>query len=245
MQRGPGAAEASTRSRVARLIGQEGPISVARLAERLGVTAAGVRRHLDSMLADALVEPRELGPTGPRGRGRPAKAYVLTGAGRTSLSTSSDDLAVQALQFLATEHGRGAVEAFAARRYAALESRLAPAVDAAGDDPAERAAALASALQGEGFAASSRPIGQGTGAPAVQLCQGQCPVQQAATLFPEFCEAETRTFSRLLGVDVRRLATLAHGAHVCTTHVPTTHAPTTHVPSTPPVRSTSVSERTA
>jgi hypothetical protein len=28
-------------------------------------------------------------------------------------------------------------------------------------------------------------------------------------------------FSRLVGVDVRRLSTLARGGHVCTTHIPT------------------------
>ena len=56
----------------------------------------------------------------------------------------------------------------------------------------------------------------------MQLCQGHCPVQHVAERFPELCEAETATFSRLLGVDVRRLATLAQGDHVCTTHIPLT-----------------------
>jgi predicted ArsR family transcriptional regulator len=55
----------------------------------------------------------------------------------------------------------------------------------------------------------------------VQLCQGHCPVQHVATEFPALCEAETEAFSRLLGVHVQRLATLAHGDHVCTTFVPT------------------------
>ncbi len=216
-----GTAEAGTRARVARLVGEEGPITVACLADRLGVTTAAVRRHLDAMLADGLVEAREMALSARRGRGRPAKAFVLTDAGHSSLSNSYDDLAVQALEFLAEEHGRGAVEAFANRRFADLEARLAPRVDAAGEDPSARATALAAALHEEGFAASSRPIGEGTPAQAVQLCQGHCPVQHAAERFPELCDAETRTFSRLLGVDVRRLATLAHGAHVCTTHVPT------------------------
>lgn len=238
-----GPAEAGTRARLARLIGEEGPITVAALAGRLGVTAAGVRRHLDCMLADGLVDAREVGLGTRRGRGRPAKGYVLTDAGHSSLSNSYDDLAVQALEFLAAEHGREAVEAFAARHFADLESRLAPRVDAAGNDPAERATALATALHEEGFAASSRPVGQGTPAQAVQLCQGHCPVQHAAQRFPELCDAETRTFSRLLGVDVRRLATLAHGAHVCTTHIATGHArqPSTQTED----RTTSATGRTA
>jgi len=63
-------------------------------------------------------------------------------------------------------------------------------------------------------------VGAG-GLTGVQLCQGHCPVQQVAAEFPAFCEAETDAFSRLLGVHVQRLATLAGGHHVCTTFVPT------------------------
>jgi hypothetical protein len=45
-------------------------------------------------------------------------------------------------------------------------------------------------------------------------------VQHVAAEFPQFCDAETDAFSRLLGVHVQRLATLAHGEHVCTTFIP-------------------------
>lgn len=239
-----------TRARVARLVGQEGPITVACLAERLGLTAAAVRRHLDAMLADGVVEPRVVGGL-RRGRGRPARAFVLTEHGHAAMATSYDELAVQALQFLADEHGRGAVEGFARRRFGELERRLAPVVDEAGTAPAARAQALAAALSGEGFAASSRPVGgvatgSGTHQAAVQLCQGHCPVQHAAERFPELCEAETAVFARLLGVDVRRLATLAQGDHVCTTHIPLgtrTQHPTAVAPSTTPHRTHSTSPR--
>jgi predicted ArsR family transcriptional regulator len=47
-------------------------------------------------------------------------------------------------------------------------------------------------------------------------------VQQVATEFPQLCEAETAAFSRLLGVHVQRLSTLAGGGHVCTTSIPDT-----------------------
>ena len=48
-------------------------------------------------------------------------------------------------------------------------------------------------------------------------------MQRVAAQFPQLCEAEAEAFGRLLGVHVQRLATLAHGEHVCTTHVP--HGP--------------------
>lgn len=212
--------EVSTRTRVARAVGEDGPVTASALARTLGLTPAAVRRHLDGMLSEDLIAARP-STTALRRRGRPAKSFVLTDAGHAAMTTAYDDLAVSALRYLAERHGREAVGAFAADRVADLEARYAPQVEDAGPGLEARVEALASALSDDGFAASSRPVGQGTPLAATQLCQGHCPVQHVATEFPELCEAETQAFSRLLGVHVQRLATLAHGEHVCTTHVPT------------------------
>jgi predicted ArsR family transcriptional regulator len=75
--------------------------------------------------------------------------------------------------------------------------------------------ALAGALSEDGYVASTLPSGFGE-----QLCQHHCPVAHVAERFPTICEVETAAFSRLLGVHVQRLATIAHGDGVCTTHVP-------------------------
>jgi predicted ArsR family transcriptional regulator len=212
-------ADESTRARVARAVGEDGPVTASELAVTLGLTPAAVRRHLDAMYADGLIDVRTPAVL-QRRRGRPAKAFVLTDAGHAAMTNTYDDLAASALRFLADRHGRDAVRAFAAERVAGLEQRYAARVLGAGDATQQRAQALAGALSGDGYAATARPVGMGTPAFAVQLCQGHCPVQHVAAEFPELCEAEADAFSRLLGVHVQRLATLAQGAHVCTTHVP-------------------------
>lgn len=221
--------ESRTRDRVLRVVSQEGPVSITVLVERLGLTATAVRRHVDNLHADGLVAARDA--AGPRRRGRPAKAWVLTEAGHRALASDYDDLAGEALRFLRRTGGEQAVQAFAEQRVAHLEERLSRTVAAVGTDPGARADALVDALTTEGYAASARPVGTPGGPAAltgVQLCQGHCPVQHVASEFPELCEAETEAFSRILGVHVQRLATLAHGDHVCTTFVPT---PTTERPS--------------
>jgi predicted ArsR family transcriptional regulator len=162
--------------------------------------------------------------TSKRGRGRPARRFVLTDAGHAAMLTAYDDLAAQLMQFVSETGGAQAVRDFAAARAGRLTARYRPAVDAAGTDPHARAEALARALTVDGYAASVRST-TGAAKPSKQLCQGHCPVQQVATRFPQLCEAETRAFSELLGVHVQRLATLAHGEHVCTTHVPASPAP--------------------
>ena len=213
--------DARTRDRVLRCVLRDGPVTASDVAAQLGITPAGVRRHLERMLADGLVAARDVTSFGRRGRGRPARHFVLTDAGHTAMTTAYDDLATSALRFLAQRDGEAAVEAFARARVAELEQRYAPAVEAAGDDVRRRTEALAGALSSDGYAASTRPVGGGAAAGAAQLCQGHCPVQHVASEFPQLCEAETEAFSRLLGVHVQRLATLARGNHVCTTHVPT------------------------
>ena len=203
-----------TRERVRALLLALGPSTAAVLSERLGVSPAGVRKHLDALLADGTVTTREPRNRGFRGRGRPARLYTLTEAGHADGPAAYDDLAVSAMRFLAEAGGDAAVERFAEQRVAELENRYA---DRLHDAPAaERPALLAEALSADGYAATTSE--QGTG---VQLCQHHCPVQHVAAEFPQLCDAETAAISRLLDVHVQRLATIAHGDGVCTTFIPT------------------------
>jgi predicted ArsR family transcriptional regulator len=201
-----------TRERVLALLLALGPSTAATLAARLGVTSAGIRRHLDALLAEGVVSTRE-----PRRRvvtrGRPAKLYALTEAGHAAGPSGYDELAVSALRFMSPEQ----VQAFADARGQELEERYS-IVTQADDKPA----ALAEALSGDGYAATVGEQGLG-----IQLCQHHCPVQHVAAEFPQLCDAETAALGRLLDVHVQRLATIAHGDGVCTTFIPTAgHAPT-------------------
>jgi predicted ArsR family transcriptional regulator len=210
------AVDARTRDRVTKLLIELGPTTAAELSKRLGFTSAGIRRHLDAMISDGVISARSPRPSQvQRGRGRPARNYVLTAAGHAAGPAAYDELAVSALGFLAEHGGEEAIAAFARQRAAELaqrvSARLAPSSVA---DASE----LASALTAEGYAATVHPVATGT-----QLCQHHCPVQAVAAQFPQLCEAETAALSVLLDTHVQRLATIAHGDGVCTTHVPASH----------------------
>ncbi|MEU9604297.1 metalloregulator ArsR/SmtB family transcription factor [Streptomyces sp. NPDC048057] len=207
----------STRNRVARSILSHGPSTVADLAGRLGLTQAAVRRHLDTLLAEQVVEAREKRVYGARTRGRPAKVFALTDCGRDAFDQSYDTLAVDALRWIERyAGGETAVAAFARDRIGAQAEPYRKAVAAAAPD--RRTQALAEALSADGYAATARsaPGLQ----PGEQLCQHHCPVAHVAEQFPQLCEAETEIFSELLGTHVQRLATIAHGDGVCTTFIP-------------------------
>jgi predicted ArsR family transcriptional regulator len=204
-----------TRQRVVRSILVDGPSTAAALAARLDLTAAAVRRHLDQLLEEGIVEAREPRSHLTRGRGRPAKLFALTEAGREGFDQQYDDLAVLALRFLDETGGDAAVREFATRRVAFIEERFGDVQVANPQlDPAE---VLARVFTDEGYAAATRdvPVGQ-------QLCQQHCPVSHVAHEFPQLCEAETEAIGRVLGRHVQRLATIAHGDGVCTTCIPGT-----------------------
>jgi predicted ArsR family transcriptional regulator len=209
----PSCAELTTRARVARLILENGPVTAGALSARLGLTPAAVRRHLDQLLAGGLIRTRTAPSLASRGRGRPARLFVITDAGRSAFGHAYDDLATSALRFLAEREGPEAVAEFARRQVSELERRYQPVVQAA--SPAERVSALADALSADGYAASAREAPAG----GEQLCQHHCPVAHVAAQFPQLCEAETEAFSRLLGTPVQRLATISRGDGICTTHV--------------------------
>jgi predicted ArsR family transcriptional regulator len=211
--------DAPTRERVVRSILENGPSTAAALGERLSLTPAAVRRHLDHLLEQGAIEAREPRSASIRGRGRPAKVFALTESGHARFDQQYDDLAVQALRFLAETGGEEAVKAFAERRVAFIEAEFADVLETNPHlSPAE---ALAEVFTGEGYAASVRSLPlvneQSVGE---QLCQQHCPVSHVAHEFPQLCEAETEAISRVLGSHVQRLATIAHGDGVCTTCIP-------------------------
>ncbi|WP_062314761.1 helix-turn-helix transcriptional regulator [Demequina rhizosphaerae] len=203
----------TTRDRVLSLIATAGPITAAALATELGVTPAGVRRHLSSLEDSGYIVDHEPPGQHVRGRGRPARSFVATNEGQRALASAYRDVAVDAMSAL---RDSGGLEAFVEAKAKELEDAVSSSIDP--DAPmARKVDELAAALGERGFAASVRP---GPGGITVQLCQGHCPVQSIAERTPEWCEAEARAFSRILDVHVQRLSTLAGGAHVCTTTIP-------------------------
>lgn len=205
-------------SRVARTLLELGPVTASRLGTELELTGTAIRRHLDTLVDAGFAEASNrapFGPTKPRGRGRPARVYTLTDAGRDAFDHAYDDLAIAALRHMAETGGDSAVMEFARRRAADMERRYAAEVGP-GIDTTERTVALAQSLRNDGYAAGVESAG-GAG---MQMCQHHCPIAHVAQEFPQICEAETEAFGRLIGTHVTRLATLSHGDGVCTTHVP-------------------------
>lgn len=210
--------DGQTRRAIVQLLLESGSITAAEIGQRLGISAAGVRRHLDALIEAGDAQANAAAAWQQAGRGRPAKRYRLTAAGRAKLEHTYDDLASAAIRQLRELGGDQAVQTFARRRIDAILAGVAQGPD----DVESTAERVADAMTKAGYAATTTRVGgpmQG-----IQICQHHCPVSHVAEEFPELCEAEKEAMSEILGTHVQRLATIANGDCACTTHVPLTPA---------------------
>jgi predicted ArsR family transcriptional regulator len=208
--------DGQTRSAVVRLLLESGSITAGQIGDRLGLSAAGVRRHLDALIDAGEAESVPAAAWQQEGRGRPAKRYRLTAGGREKLNHSYDDLASAAMRQLREIGGEDAVRTFARQRIDAILS----GVEAGDSDIEATAERIARALSKAGYVATTTQVrGPING---VQICQHHCPVSHVAEEFPELCETEQQAMAEVLGTHVQRLATIVNGDCACTTHVPLT-----------------------
>ncbi len=214
-----GDAHGHTRSAIIQLLLESGPTTASSIGEHLGISAAGVRRHLDALIDAGDAKANAAAAWQQEGRGRPAKRYQLTAAGRAKLEHTYDDLASAAMRQLRELGGDDAIRTFARRRIDAILAGVEPATGADAGDGVEAAAdRIADALTIAGYATTTTQVGGP--ARGVQICQHHCPVSHVAEEFPELCEAEQEAMAEVLGTHVQRLATIVNGDCACTTHVP-------------------------
>ena len=164
--------EGQTRMRIMNCMLRSGPSTAAHLAEQVGLSPAGVRRHIDKLLDSELVEACEAPAQSPAGkptRGRPAQHYRLTDSGRDRFGNGYDELALAAFAEVEELGGREAVKKLARKRAERMLG-VAGSVDKRKAHDAEgvahAATEVADAFAAHGYAAETNHVGSG-----LQLCQ--------------------------------------------------------------------------
>ena len=225
--------DGETRRQIMLLLLKHSPLSASDIGDHLGLSAAGVRRHLDNLVEDELAEiiPTRPHPGSGRGRGRPAKSFRLTDKGRAHFGHDYDSLAALAITALRDAGGDEAVRQFARDRIAAILEDVVPA-GSTEESIEATARALMDAFSAHGYATTVHKAGGG-----VQICQHHCPISHVASEFPELCEAEHEAIAELLGQHVQPLATIIDGHGVCTTNIPPKNLTLTPINHTPDERS--------
>lgn len=174
------------------------------LAATLGIDTSAVRRHLETLRAQGLVDSVEA----VAGPGRPKMMYGLTAAGREAFPRDYALLLSLVTAKLGETEGRAALE----RVMGAIAEDLAKGV-AAKPDPEGRVKALVAFYNRLGFEASVERTRDG-----FAITQRNCIFLRAATADPPLlCECLDEGIMRaaLPSADVRFEGSLATGAPRC------------------------------
>ncbi len=195
----------STHEAVLLHLKREGEMTVAKLCDRLGITAMAVRRHLAGLQQEGLVESR----TVRRGRGRPTYQYRLTEKANSLFPSAAQNLAGEILDAVFERGGNQGVMDLLALRHDHLARKLGPRME--GKDLGQRVAEVAKIFSENGFMTEWQALPDGNFA----IFQRHCAVHNLASQYRQICIMEPRLIQTLLGFKVSRQQYMMKDDPVC------------------------------
>ncbi len=198
-----------TREQALDLLRQRGELTVAELTALLGIAQPAVRRHLDILTAEGLVEFRSV----RQHTGRPYFVYTLTERAQEQASTGYSRLVERLLgELRALDDDTGAGSHLTETLLARMSEHLAEEHRASisGNTLEARAASLVATLAGEGILDDFEVRDDG-----VHLINSRCPYRRAALASDEVCRSEQRAISLLLETPVQQIGRIVDGRTCC------------------------------
>jgi DeoR family transcriptional regulator, suf operon transcriptional repressor len=202
----------TTREQVLKLVRGHREISIARIADTLGVSQPAVRRHLDGLRADGFVDVK----LERHGVGRPSLLFFPTERGEEGAGRPYLQLLTRLFRRLdrmdetrvGGKSGREVLDG--ALVEVAYEVAAAHEGEVAAGTLAERVERTSTALKTEGIVDGWRQEGQ-----AFFLVNGECPYIRIAEATDACCRADRQAIELLVKAEVEQLRRIADGQPVC------------------------------
>jgi len=197
-----------TRQSILESLKRDGPLAIAQLAERLGMSGEAVRQQLVQLQREGWIEAlHEREPA--RHSGRPPTRYRLTQAGDHVFPKHYDALTVAVIDAVASELGPAALERILSALTEARARQWEPRL--AGKSLREKVEALRGVYEGEDPFMDVEEVPGG-----FRLVEHNCPFLNVAMDRPLLCSVTVSLLSRLLGVDIVREQRFQTGDGRCT-----------------------------
>jgi iron-sulfur cluster biosynthesis transcriptional regulator SufR len=195
-----------TRERILQLLKFQGALTVDQVADALGITSMGVRRHLLALERDGLVRYR----VEQRGQGRPGFVYSLTEQGDEFFPRTYSQLANSLIDAVRALYGDAGVERLFDRRTQELAKQYHERL--IGKDLKERIAELAQIRSEEGYMSDWEQTDERT----YLLREHNCAICQVAKQCQSACSHELDLFRKVLDdADVTRAEHIVKGDKMC------------------------------
>jgi predicted ArsR family transcriptional regulator len=196
----------STRKQILYLLKTEGPMTVSDLAAKLGITEMAVRRHLQTLERDNLIQSRLL----RQSMGRPTNQYDLTDQAEDLFPKSYHTFTLDILRDLENAEGPSAIDNLFQRREKRLTEEYRTLFE--GETLEERVRTLAELQDEKGYMVRWESREDGT----FVLTEFNCPISEVACCYNQACSAEINWFRSVLSADVERVECRANGGRHCT-----------------------------
>lgn len=194
-----------TRSEILTRLKLEGRMSVEAVASALGVSKVSIRRHLDILRSDGLVEF----DVERQERGRPVHVYYLTDRAQILFPTGYNRFALDVLRQVKVLFGEPAVSKVFCNQADDLISSFKPKLEGLGFD--DRVEKLCLLVNERGYDIVLRKMPDGS----YLLRQRNCPMVAVATAYDQICNEEMRFYRELLGTEIFRECRIAAGSQSC------------------------------
>jgi predicted ArsR family transcriptional regulator len=193
-----------TRERILEFIVHRREARVEELAAELQISAVAVRRHLDHLRADGLVDVRAV----KQATGRPYHAYHATERATPAIPAPYADLMERMLRSLGErEDVTASVMTSVAE---SLASRHRAEFGEISGTPEEKVVQVTASLKQDGILETWHAEEDG-----FHLVNGACPYLKAAEISNLPCESDRKAIELLLGLDVEQLNRIVDGSPIC------------------------------
>ncbi len=197
--------EYSTRKQIVTLIKTKGSISVNDLSKQLGITEMAVRRHLNTLERDGLVEAVLV----RQAMGRPAHLYSLTDLADDLFPKNYHSLTLDLLEELDWNEHEDPVGVLFERRRDKLVGRYAPRMN--GKLLKDKVSELTEIQKNNGYMAEWEQDENGN----FLIKEYNCPISQVANQYEHACRCELDLFESLLKAEVERTECLVKDGKKC------------------------------
>jgi predicted ArsR family transcriptional regulator len=197
--------EMSTRKVILSMIKTQGPLGVHEMSKQLGITEMAVRRHINTLEKDGLLDATLV----RQAMGRPSNVYSLTPLADELFPKKYMQLTMDLLGELLEDEGQEKIDQLFNARQEKLELRYQSRMKARSLE--ERVAELAHIQNENGYMVEWSQLYEGE----FILSEHNCPITQVANNFQQACKCELALFQNLLDAHVERTECLAKGGSKC------------------------------
>lgn len=199
--------DVSTRKMILTMLKTKGPLSVSEMSRLLGITEMAVRRHLNTLERDNLIESVLV----RQAMGRPMNQYSLTESAEDLFPKKYHYLTLDLLEELESALGEDKVNLLFERRKQRLIRRYEHRME--GKSLPDRVSELSNIQNANGYMVELEHNDDGS----YLLKEHNCPISQVANQYNHACSCELEMFESLLGEEARveRTECLAKGGSKC------------------------------